>query len=141
MNLSRITEPVRWALAALTLANIGIGLILIGVPGIGPVTNVTRDISGWVLIALAIPAALQCGYGLSHRRQEDVLIVNSAFLGIAAYNILTATTTSQLVATAGTFIVAVSACIGCILLWGHVSGRRLGEEYRKMRESARRGRS
>ena len=138
--MTTISEPVRWALAALTLANIGIGLILIGTVGLGPVSTLLRDIVGWVMIAQAIPWALQAWYGKLHRAGEELLAANAGFLAFAAYQIAVTGNAPQPVATWGEGILVVTTCGACIILWGYLTGGRLGAQFRQAREARRKGR-
>lgn len=138
--MTKIGEPIRWALAALALANIGIGLILIGTLGLGPVAYGLRYIVGGILIALAIIGGLQAWYGKLHRLGEEILVANAGFLTFAVFQIVVTNNAPQPVAAWGQGVMGLATAAGCIVLWGHLTGRRLGEEFRQARETRRKGR-
>lgn len=138
--MTKIGEPIRWALAALALANIGIGLILIGIIGLGPVAYVLRDVVGGILIGLAVIAGLQAWYGKLYRIGEELLIANAGLLTFAVYQIVATSNAPQVVGAWGQSVMAVATAVGCVLLWGHLTGRRLGQEFRQAREARRKGR-
>jgi hypothetical protein len=110
-------------------------MILIGTLGLGPVSYVVRDVVGWLMVAQAIPNALQAITGRLHRAGEEMLLVNIGFMAFAAYQVLVTSNAPQFVATAGTVLLITSAAIATTLLWGKLSGRRLGVQIRKARES------
>ena len=139
--MTKISEPIRWALAALALANIGIGLVLIGTVGHGPVATLFRDIVGWMMIFQAIPGALQAWFGKLHRTGEEMLVANAGLIAFATWQIAATGNAPDPVATWGEGILVVTTGIGCILLWGRLTGRRLGEEFRQEREARRKERA
>lgn len=133
----KIGDSLRTALVSLALANIGIGLILIGTVGLGPVSSVMRDVVGWCMIAQALPVAYQAWKGVLHRAGEELILVNIGFMAFASYQILITGNAPQPVATVGDGVLVVSATAATTVLWARVSGRRLGHEYRRAKQNIR----
>lgn len=131
----KINDATRIALGAVTLCNIGIGLILLGTLGLGPISYVIRDIIGWLLIVHAVPVAIQAIYGRLHRWGEESLLINIGLIAFAAHQILVTGNAPQPIATVGDGVLVVSAGIATTLLWAQLSGRRLGRQYRQEREA------
>lgn len=131
----KINDATRIALTAVALCDIGIGLILVGTVGFGPISYVVRDLVGWLMIAQAIPNALQAIYGRLYRIGEELLVINVGFIAFAACQVMVTGNAPQPVATAGDVILIISAGIATTLLWAKLSGRRLGQQFRKAREA------
>lgn len=136
----KVSDPIRYALVAVALCDIGIGMILIGTLGLGHASYVFRDIIGWLMIAQAIPCALQGIYGRLHRVGEELLLVNIGFIAFAACQIAMTGNAPQPIATVGESILVVSAGLATTQLWSKLSGRRLGRQIRHAREAREGGR-
>lgn len=129
----KISDPIRNALIAVALCDIGIGLILIGTIGLGPTASLFRDVVGWLMIAQAIPNAIQAIFGRMHRAGEELLLVNVGFIAFAAIQIAVTGNAPVAIATAGEAVLVTSAGIATTLLWSKLSGRRLGRKIREAR--------
>lgn len=131
----KISDATRIALAAVALCDIGIGLILIGTIGLGPISSVFRDVIGWIMVVTAVPVALQAIYGRLHRWGEEALVINVGLIAFAAFQILVTDNAPQMIATVGQGVLVVSAGIATMLLWAQMSGRRIGKQHRQDREN------
>lgn len=125
-----LDDADRWALAALAAANVGIGLLLVGTDGLGPVSTALRDVVGYLLVAQALFLAVQGSQGRLYRLGEELLLVNVGFLGYAAYQVLITGQERPVLATIGDAILILSTWVALILFWAHLSGRRIGRDRR-----------
>lgn len=127
----------RYALAAVALCDVGVGMILIGTVGLGSTTATVRDVVGWILIAHALPAMIQAIVGRLHRFGEEGLLINIGLLVFAVYQILAADNAAQTVATIGQATLVLSAAVASTLLWAQLSARRLARQPEKLRTPRR----
>jgi hypothetical protein len=127
----RIGDSTRTALVSLALADVGIGLLLIGTVGLGDIGSILRDIVGWAMIIQAVPNALQAWFGALHRAGEEMLLVNVGFMAFAAYQILATNNAPQTVATIGDAVLIISAGVATAVLWSRLARKRTGHRPRR----------
>lgn len=130
----------RYALVAVALCDVGVGMILIGTLGLGEAASAVRDVVGWIMIAHAIPAAVQAIVGRLNRFGEEGLLINIGLLAFAAYQIVATGNAPRTVATLGEAVLIVSAAAATTLLWAQLSGYRLRRNPEKLRQRPRRRR-